>query len=195
MPVASVLGVHGQDAVRVDVERHLDLGHAARRGHDALEVEAAERAVVARLGALALQHVHLDRRLAVGRRREDLLLLRRDGRVARDHHRHHAAQRLDAERERRHVEQHHVLHVAGEHAGLHGRADGHDLVRVHALVRLLAEELLDRLLHERDARRAADEHDLVDLARLLLRVGERLASPAPSCARRAGGSSARAWRA
>ena len=104
------------------------------------------------------------RRLAVGRRREDLLLLRRDGRVARDHHRHHAAERLDAERERRHVEEDHVLHVAGEHAGLHRRADGDDLVRVHALVRLLAEELLHRLLHERDARRAADEDDLVDVA-------------------------------
>ena len=76
-----------------------------------------------RLGALALEDVHLDARLAVGRRREDLLLLRRDGRVARDHRRHHAAQRLDAERQRRDVEEHHVLHVAGEHARLHRRAD------------------------------------------------------------------------
>jgi hypothetical protein len=42
-------------------------------------------------------------------------------------------------------------------------ADGHDLVRVHALVGLLAEELLHRLLDERDARRAADEDDLVDV--------------------------------
>ena len=33
------------------------------------------------------------------------------------------------------------LHVAGEHAGLDRRADRDDLVRVHALVRLLAEEL------------------------------------------------------
>ena len=86
------------------------------------------------------------RRLVVGRRREDLLLLRRDRRVARDHRRHDAAERLDAERERRDVEEDHVLHVAGEHAGLDRRADRDDLVRVHALVRLLAEELLDRLL-------------------------------------------------
>ncbi len=38
-------------------------------------------------------------------------------------------------RERGDVEQDHVLDVAGEHAGLDRRADGHDLVRVHALVR------------------------------------------------------------
>jgi hypothetical protein len=53
-----------------------------------------------------------------------------------------------------------------EHARLHGRADRDHLVRVHALVRLLAEELLDDLLHARDARRAADEHDLVDVLRV-----------------------------
>ena len=80
--------------------------------------------------------------------------------------RHHAAQGLDAQRERGHVEQQHVLDVAGEDAGLDGRADGHDLVGVDALVRLLAaEELLDRLLDGRHARLAADEDDLVDVAR------------------------------
>ena len=52
-----------------------------------------------------------------------------------------------------------------EHAGLDGRADRHHLVRVDALVRLLAEELLHQLLDLRDARAAADQHDLVDLVR------------------------------
>ena len=51
-----------------------------------------------------------------------------------------------------------------------------DLVRVHALVRLLAEELLHRLLHRRHARHAADEDDVVDVRRRELRVGERLAA-------------------
>ena len=63
--MASSLRRDRQDAVGVDVERDLDLRHAARRGHDAFEVEAAERAVVPRLGALALQHVDLDLGLAV----------------------------------------------------------------------------------------------------------------------------------
>ena len=101
-------------------------------------------------------------------------LLGRDGRVARDHRRHHAAERLDAERQRRDVEEQDVLDVAREHAGLHRRAERHDLVGVDALVRLLAEEVLDLLLDHRDARRAADQHDLGDLRRLLAGVGERL---------------------
>ena len=109
-------------------------GHAARRRRDAVEDEAAELAVVRRHLALALEHADLDLRLAVGRRREDLAAPGRDRGVALDQLRHHAAEGLDAERERRHVEQQHVLHVAGEHAALDRRADRHDLVRVHALV-------------------------------------------------------------
>ena len=54
--------------------------------------------------------------------------------------RRHAAERLDAERERRHVEQQQVLDVAREHAALDRGADRDDLVRVDALVRVLAEE-------------------------------------------------------
>ena len=49
--------------------------------------------------------------------------------------REHAAQGLDAQRQRGHVEQQHVLDLALEHAALDGRADGDDFVRVHALVR------------------------------------------------------------
>src|SRR5215471_13692505 len=50
--------------------------------------------------ARALEHVHFDARLVVGGRREDLALARRNRRVPRDERRHHAAERLDAERER-----------------------------------------------------------------------------------------------
>ena len=56
-----------------------------------------------------------------------------------------AALRLDAERERRDVEQQHVLDLALQHAALDRRADRDDLVGVHALVRLLAEDLRDLL--------------------------------------------------
>ena len=41
---------------------------------------------------------------------------------------------------RRDVEQQHVLHVALQHAGLHGGAERHHFVRVHTLVGLAAEE-------------------------------------------------------
>ena len=114
---------------------------------------------------LALQHVDVHRGLVVGRRAEDLALPGGDGRVARDQDRHDAAQGLDAERQRRHVEEHDVLDVAREHAALDGGADGDDLVGVHALVGLLAEELLDQLLDLRHPRLAADEDDLVDVGR------------------------------
>ena len=72
LPVALSLADDVQDAVRVDVERDLDLRHAARSGWNAGELEFADRAVVARQLALALQHVDLDRRLVVVGRRERL---------------------------------------------------------------------------------------------------------------------------
>ena len=112
--------------------------------------------------------------LAVLGGRERLALLGRDRRVAIDQSREHAAQRLDAERQRRHVEQQDVLDLALQHAALDGGADGDDLVRVDALVRLLAEQLLDDFLHLRHARHAADENDFVDLGCLEAGILERL---------------------
>ena len=133
-----------------------------------------KRLVVAGHLALALQDVDLHLRLVVRGGREHLRLGRRDGRVALDELGHHAAQGLDAQRQRRHVQQQHVLDVAGQDAGLDRGADRHDLVRVDALVRLLAaEHLLDRLDDGRHARLAADEDDLVDVGRLEAGVLER----------------------
>ena len=88
--------------------------------------------------------------------------------------REHAAQRFDAERKRGHVEQQHVLDVALQHAGLDGGADGDDFVRVDALVRLLAEQLLHDFLHLRHAGHAADQNDFVDLGRRNAGILERL---------------------
>jgi len=104
-----VLGRHVQDAVVVDVERHLDLRHAARRRRDAFQIELAEQTVAGAVHqlALALEDADGHRRLIVLGRREGLLAFRRDRRVALHQARHHAAQRLDAERQRRHVEQQH----------------------------------------------------------------------------------------
>jgi len=56
--------------------------------------------------------------------------------------------------------------VAREDPACHRRADGHDFVRIHAFVRLPAEELAHELLHLRHPRRAADEHYLVDPVRV-----------------------------
>ncbi len=69
---AQVLRRHVHDAVGVDVESDLDLRHTTARSRDAGELELAQRLVVGGHLALALQHVHLDRRLVVGRGGVDL---------------------------------------------------------------------------------------------------------------------------
>jgi hypothetical protein len=92
--------------------------------------------------------------------------LGRDGGVLLDHLGHHAAQGLDAQAQRGDVQQQHVLALAAQHLALDGGTDGHRLVRVDVLARLLAEELLDLLLHLGHARHAADQDHVVDVAEL-----------------------------
>ena len=48
-----------QDAVGIDIKRHLDLRHASRRRRNAHQVEFSEGAVVGRHFALSLQDVNL----------------------------------------------------------------------------------------------------------------------------------------
>ena len=76
------------------------------------------------------------------------------------------------ERVRRDVEQHQVLDLALDDAGLDGGAHRDALVGVDRAVRLLAEDLAHDLRHLRRAGLAADEQHLVDLLRLHLRVGQ-----------------------
>ncbi len=126
--------------------------------------------------ALALQHVDVHGRLVVDRGREHLAAGGRNRRVAHDDFRHHAAHGLDAERERRHVEQQHVAVAGDEDVGLDRRAKRHHLVRIQFAVRRTAEQLLDLAAHYWNPRRAADQHHLVDLRRFQSSVGERLAT-------------------
>src|SRR5690606_9597139 len=142
---ALVLGRNVDDAVGVDVERDLDLRHTTRRGRDADQVKLAKQLVVRRHFTLALEDADRHRILIVRGGREYLALPGRNRGVALDEAREHTAQRLDAKRKRRHLEQQNVLDVALRHAGLDGRPDGNDLIRVHALVRVVAEELLHHL--------------------------------------------------
>jgi hypothetical protein len=115
---AEVLGAHVQDAVGIDVERHFDLRHAARRGRNVGEMELADGLVVARQLAFALQHVISTPgwlSLAVEKisdLRVGIVVLRSISLV------NTPPKRLDAERQRGHVEQEHVLDFALEHAAL-----------------------------------------------------------------------------
>ena len=76
---------------------------------------------------------------------ECLALLGRNRRVPIDQAREHPAERFDAQRQRGHVEQQHILDVALENAGLNGGADGDHLVRIDAPMRFPSEEVLHRL--------------------------------------------------
>ena len=125
-----------EDAVGVYVERNVDLRDAARSGGDAVEREPADGLVLVGHAPLALEDVNLDAGLTVRGGREHFGARGGDGGVALDEMGCHAAERLDAERERRNVEEEDILDLALEHACLDSRADGDDLVGVDALVRL-----------------------------------------------------------
>ncbi len=159
------------------------------------QVELAQQLVLGGDLALALEHADGHRGLVVVGRREGLALLGRDRRVALDQAGEHAAQRLDAERQRRHVEQQDVLDLALQHGRLDRRTDRDDLVGVDVAGRLLAEELLHDLDDLGHARHAADQDHLVDLAGLQAGILERGAGRAPACAGSGRRPATRAWRA
>ena len=115
---------------------------------------------------LTLQDVNVDGGLIVIGGAEDFTLLVRNRRVARNQRRHHTAQRFETQRQRRHVEQQHVLHFAAQHTRLNGRTDRHHFIGIDALVGLFAAgQFAHQLLHHRHARRAADQHHFVDITR------------------------------
>ncbi len=62
---AQILGLDAHDAIGINVEGHLNLGDTPRRRRNALQVKAAEGAIVPCHLAFALQHVNLDTRLIV----------------------------------------------------------------------------------------------------------------------------------
>ena len=70
-----VRGVYIQNAVGVDVEGHLDLGHTARGWRDAIEVELTQQVVVFGHGALALEDLDQHTRLVVSVGGEGLALV------------------------------------------------------------------------------------------------------------------------
>ncbi len=159
------------DAVGVDIEGDLDLRYTARGRRDTGQLEGAEQLVVRGDLTLTLEHLDLHRRLVVVGRGEGLRALGRDGGIALDELGHHAALGLDTQRQRGDIEQQDILDLTLEHTGLQGGADGDDLVRVHALVGLLAAgQLADQVRDGGHTGRTTDEHDVVDIGHVDTRV-------------------------
>ncbi len=74
-----------------------------------------------------------------------------------------AALSFDTQRQWRNIEQQHVVAFTCKYTSLDGCTDRHDFVRVHTLVWLLAEELLDQFIHFGDAGRPADQDHFIDI--------------------------------
>ena len=129
-------------------------------------MEPTQRSVIDRHRSLTLEHMNLDGRLTVRRRREDLALLCRDRRIGGNHHGRDTAERLDAERKRGNIEKEHIRHVAGKNAPLDSSPHCDNLVRIDALVSLSSKHIFDQLLHAGDARHPTDQNHFIDLARI-----------------------------
>ena len=67
-----------------------------------------------------------------------------------------------------------VFDFAAKHAGLHRRTDCNNFVRVHALVRFLAEQFANDRCTFGNSCRSTDENNFVDVARLYARILQRL---------------------
>ena len=151
------------DAVCVDVEGDLNLGHAAGCGGDAGQLEGTQVLVVASELTLTLEDLNGHGGLVVLCGGEGLGTLGRDCGVAFDQLGHHAALGLDTEGEGGDVDQQNVLTVALQNACLQSCTHCHDLVGVHALVGLAAGELLDELSNSGHTGGATDQDDLGNL--------------------------------
>ncbi len=108
--------------------------------------------------------MHGHRSLVVVGGREHLLRLGRDGGVLLDQLGHHAAQGFDAQAQRGHVEQQHVLDRTAQHPTLNRGADRDGFIGVHVLARVLAEKLAHLVLHLGHPGLTANQQHVVDLA-------------------------------
>ena len=104
------------------------------------------------------------RRLVVLSRGEDLALIGGDGRILFDQPGHDASQGFYTKGEGSHIERQHIIHIPFQDATLNGGTKGHNLIRVHALVRLFTKDLFDPLLDGWHAGHAAHQDNLIHVA-------------------------------
>ena len=154
---------HLQQAVGIDVEGDLHLGHTPGRRRNARETKTPQALVIKRHLPLPLQHVDLHRALVGLRRAEQIALAHRDRGVAGDQHLHHAANGFQTQRKGRDVVEHQIAQLTGEDPRLHRSTDRHHLVGVHRLAGLQRNKGAHHLLHHRHAGAAAHQHDVVDV--------------------------------
>jgi len=144
------------NTVSINIEFYFNLRYAARCRRNPRQVEAAQRLIIRRHVAFALQYVNFNACLVVCCGREHLRLLYRNRCITLNQLCAYAAQRFNTERKRSNVEQEQVLYIAAEHAALNRRTDCNTFVRVDTIVRVFARDALYSLLYSWDTRRTAD---------------------------------------
>src|SRR5690606_6790716 len=162
-PCGLILGRYFKDAVGIDIKGHLDLRNASRGRRNAIEDKFTQRFVVGGHGAFTLNNMDLHLRLIVAGSGEDLALSGGYSGVALNERGSHTAQGFHRQGQRSDIEQQNVFHLTGQHTGLNRSADGNHLIRVDALMRLLAELPAHGLLHSWHTGHTAHQDDLVYL--------------------------------
>merc|ERR1719434_221894 len=123
------------------------------------------------LGHGSLAFIHLDG--------EGLGLLGGDGGVPLDERGHHSPSSLNTQRQRSNIQEQQVRYglggVSSEDGGLDSSSIGHSLVRVDALVQLLAiEEVLQQLLDLGDSGGSSNQDNVIDGALVHLGISHGL---------------------
>lgn len=144
-----------------------------RKLKNAYQSELTQKLIILSHLTLSLMYTYLYLGLSVGSSREYLTLPRRYGRIPGDQLGENAAERLNAERQRRDIEQQYVRNITGQDCALYSGTDGYGFVRIHRFARLLAKYILHGLLYFRHASHAADQKDFVHFASVNFGVFQR----------------------
>ena len=107
--------------------------------------------------------MHLNGRLIIRRGGVNLRFAYRNGGVAVNNLAEHAVQGFNTQRKRSNVSQHNVLNLFVQNAALNSRAQSHAFIRVNALVRFLANQLADFILHGGNTSGAANQQHAVNI--------------------------------
>ena len=86
-----------------------------------------------------------------------------NGRVFRNHLRHHTAQGLNTQGEWRHIQQQNVFAIARQNRALNRCTNGNGFVWVHVFAWLFAKDVLHFVLYFGHARLTADQNHVIDV--------------------------------
>ena len=160
---ALILSGYAQNTVGIDIEGHLNLGHATLGRGDAIQAESSQALVVIRHFPLTLQDVDFHVGLAIGSGGEHLRLLGGNGGVPGNDFGHNAPQGFHTQGQRGHIQQQDVLDFPSQDATLDGSTDRNHFIGVNALVGLLIQNLLHHLFNGGNPGGTTNQDDLVDV--------------------------------